>query len=223
MMGMMGNVRVSQGDKMFILVGDDGYILASSTAPLQDGIAEAVDVPEAFDDLHQNAYRYDAEAYTVALDPDRLECLVRDEEEAVRARERAGTALRQREEAAIRLQEINAEQAARNAEADDVLDITPLLPEWKSKKYNAGSIVRFEGCPYKAREAIDDPLWNPRTAPGAWIAYHAKTRERALPYRHGDSYGVGEWMIWTDGQARMSMRAATVGTPDTDPLGWKKG
>lgn len=109
-----------------------------------------------------------------------------------------------------------AQQArARAREADagvnEVIDLGPLLEEWKAGTaemavtYAAGDVRTYAGQPWKCVQGHThhgEPGWEPGTAASLWTACHATDAAHALPWVQPtgahDMYQAGEYMIWTD-------------------------
>lgn len=123
----------------------------------------------------------------------------------------------------------NAREVAKTAEANEIIDLAPLLKPWREGPQNAGDIVVHDGVPYKCVQAHDstgNPGWTPDKTPALFAPYHATDRAHALPYAAPtgaqDAYNMGEWMIWTDAAAYLCKTDGTVWGPDELPDAWEK-
>ena len=129
-----------------------------------------------------------------------------------------------------------ARTAAPESNANEVIDLAPLLEPWRAGtndapvSYAAGDVRTYSGQPWKCAQAHThrgEPGWEPGTAASLWAAYHATDAAHALPWiaptgAH-DAYQTGEWMIWTDGNTYRCTQNATVWGPDELPSAWKVG
>lgn len=108
---------------------------------------------------------------------------------------------------------------AREAEADDVITLAPLLKAWHEGKYEEGDIVNVNGVPYRCLRSHESAE-NPGTAKRLWAAIHAKSAETALPYSH-DQYKNGEYMIFKDGRIYRCVANGADKPPDAAPFMWE--
>ena len=129
-----------------------------------------------------------------------------------------------------------ARTAAPESNANEVIDLYPLLEPWKAGtmdapvNYAVGDVRTHAGQPWKCAQAHThrgEPGWEPGTAASLWAAYHATDAAHALPWiaptgAH-DAYQTGEWMIWTDGNTYRCTQNATVWGPDELPSAWEVG
>ena len=101
---------------------------------------------------------------------------------------------------------------AMDARIADIVDDTIKINEsislvrvWKEGNYQIGDVRLYEGNPYKcvqAHDSTNNPTWNP-TVTSLWMQYHGTSLETArawiAPTGAHDTYKVGEYMVWTDG------------------------
>ena len=113
--------------------------------------------------------------------------------------------------------------------ANDVIDVMPLLSEWRPGVHEPGDVVVYGGQPRRCVQGHDstgNPDWTPDAAPALWAPYHATDRAHALPWiaptGAQDACNAGEWMIWTDGAAYRCRQSATVHGPDVLPEAWER-
>ena len=112
--------------------------------------------------------------------------------------------------------------------ANEIIDMAPLLKEWKQGKHEAGEVVVYNGYPYKCVQSHDstyDASWNPEDAPALFAPYHATDKAHALPYVRPtgahDAYKRGEWMLW-DGKAYECQQDGTIYDPTVLPSAWRQ-
>ena len=99
-----------------------------------------------------------------------------------------------------------------DAGANEVIDLGPLLEEWKAGTaeapvaYAAGEVRTYGGQPWKCVQGHahhGEPGWEPGAAASLWAACHATDAAHALPWVQPtgahDMYKAGEYMIYTDG------------------------
>ena len=130
--------------------------------------------------------------------------------------------------ALVRIASMMAKEKAPTMAANDVIGVAAILPIWKEGAHTAGSVVQYDGQPWRCLQAHDstgNPDWKPGAAHSLWGAYHATTKTHALPWvaptgAH-DAYNSGEYMIWTDGCVYLCNMNATVHTPDVLPTAWE--
>lgn len=128
-----------------------------------------------------------------------------------------------------------ARARAREADAgvNEVIDLGPLLEEWKAGTaemavtYAAGDVRTYAGQPWKCvqgRTHHGEPGWEPGTAASLWMACHATDAAHALPWVQPtgahDMYQVGEYMIWTDKVIYRCVQA-TAYSPEEYAQAWK--
>lgn len=113
--------------------------------------------------------------------------------------------------------------------ANEVIDLSPLLKEWKPGKHNAGDVVVYNDYPYRVNDPGHDSTgndsWNPEDTPALFSPYHATDAAHALPWKAptsaADAYQAGEWMLWTDGKSYRCKQDATVWGPDILSTSWE--
>lgn len=123
----------------------------------------------------------------------------------------------------------NARRAAEteDASANEVIDLAPLLKEWREDAYMVGEVRVYKDNPYKCVQAHDstgNPSWNPEDAPSLWANYHGTDAAHALPYVQPtgahDAYMVGEYAIY-DGAVYRCVVDHTVHDPAVLPASWE--
>ena len=129
-----------------------------------------------------------------------------------------------------------ARARAREADAgvNEVIDLGPLLEEWKAGTaemavtYAAGDVRTYAGQPWKCVQGHthhEEPGWEPGTAASLWTACHATDAAHALPWVQPtgahDMYQAGEYMIWTDKVIYRCVQA-TAYSPEEYAQAWKK-
>ena len=129
-----------------------------------------------------------------------------------------------------------ARTVAPESNANEVIDLSPLLEPWKAGttdapiSYAAGDVRTHAGQPWKCVQAHahhGETGWEPGVAASLWANYHAMDAAHALPWiaptgAH-DAYQAGEWMIWTDSKPYRCTQDATVWGPDALPGAWEVG
>lgn len=135
----------------------------------------------------------------------------------------------QAQKAEDRLRSLLMGAVIETASPDDVIVMSPLLPEWSQKPYAVGDVVTYADAPYRCvqqHDATEHPDWTPTQYRAGWANYHGATRETALlwiaPTGAHDTYKAGEWMIWTDG-AYYECLQNTDHSPEAWPQGWRQG
>lgn len=128
-----------------------------------------------------------------------------------------------------------ARARAREADAgvNEVIDLGPLLEEWKAGTaemavaYAAGDVRTYAGQPWKCVQGHThhgEPGWEPGTAASLWTACHATGAAHALPWVQPtgahDMYQAGEYMIWTDKVIYRCVQA-TAYSPTEYAQAWK--
>ena len=129
-----------------------------------------------------------------------------------------------------------ARARAREADAgvNEVIDLGPLLEEWKAGTaemavtYAAGDVRTYAGQPWKCVQGHThhgEPGWEPGTAASLWTACHATDAAHALPWVQPtgahDMYQAGEYMIWTDKVIYRCVQA-TAYSPEEYAQAWEK-
>lgn len=96
--------------------------------------------------------------------------------------------------------------AESDVESNEVIDLAPLLREWKPGRHQAGDVVTQGGFPWRCVQSHDstaNPDWTPQATPALWANYHGTDAEHALPWVQPtgahDMYLTGEYMVFTDG------------------------
>jgi len=78
-----------------------------------------------------------------------------------------------------------------------IADLTPMLPEWKPRRYVIDDIVQYDDGAYKcvqAHDATGNPDWTPRNAASLWFSYRGAIDEWprwAQPAGAHDAYAKG--------------------------------
>lgn len=131
-----------------------------------------------------------------------------------------------------RLAARQARTQAKEATANEVIDLGPLLEPWKAGTaespidYAAGDVRTYNGQPWKCVQAHDhhgELGWEPGTV-SMWGAYHATDAHHALPWAKPtgahDMYKTGQYMIWTDGKTYRCIQN-TDRSPDEVAQAWE--
>lgn len=120
-----------------------------------------------------------------------------------------------------------AASTAKGADANDVIDMGPLIPVWTEGSYSIGDVRMYAGYPYKccqAHNSTGNSGWYPAAVPALWAPYHAADAAHALPWVKPtgaqDAYQTGEYMVWTDGKTYRCKMAACVYSPTEYAAGW---
>lgn len=123
-----------------------------------------------------------------------------------------------------------AKQAREKAKADheaanDIIDMAPLLKEWKMRKWEKNDVCVCQELPYwcmQAHDSTDNPTWSPAYDTALWALYHGRDAAHALPYKAEghNPYHKGHWMIYTDGYRYRSEMENNTFTPESYPNGW---
>ena len=109
-----------------------------------------------------------------------------------------------------RLAARQARTQAKEATANEVIDLGPLLEPWKAGtsentvSYKEGDVRTYDGYIWKCVQAHDhhgEPGWEPGKV-SMWGAYHATDATHALPWTKPtgahDMYKTWEYMVWND-------------------------
>lgn len=131
-----------------------------------------------------------------------------------------------------------ARQAREKAAADpqaanDIIDMTPLLKEWKPGtrdnpvEYAKNAVAVYDGLPWlciTAHTHHGEPGWGPGGASALWAVYHGRDAAHALPFRAEghNPYMVGHWCL-EDGKPYECIVDDTVWPPSVLPGSWKEG
>lgn len=118
-----------------------------------------------------------------------------------------------------------ARAAAPSAQANEVIDMTPLLKAWQPGPHDAGSVVVYEGLPYKVVQTNDstgNPGWNPTDAPSLFALRHGTDAAHALPFKAEghNPYMAGEYASFS-GKIYMCRLDGTVHDPGVLPGSWE--
>ena len=129
-----------------------------------------------------------------------------------------------------------ARQAQEKADADpeaanDIIDMSPLLKEWKPGSVDKpithplGDVVTYAGLPWHCTSAHThrgEAGWEPDAGTALWALYHGRDAAHALPFRKEshNPYHNGHWMIWTDGRYYRSNMDNNVWDPSEYSTRW---
>jgi len=205
------------------VLDENNYLIGLGESPMAiDGKGSIlIEIPDDFDSKNIMCYKWtDAE---LVLDEIKLA-------NTIAAQTQGEYRERRIQKAAKRLQEVQIQFAVQTASnANDVIAIAPLLPEWAPKAYTIGDIIQYGDAPYKcvqAHDATGNPGWNPVSAKSLWANYHATNAENALPWAQPtgahDAYHKGEYMEFADGNVYCCNANNTVHAPDVLPGAWER-
>lgn len=112
-----------------------------------------------------------------------------------------------------RLAARQARTQAKEATANEVIDLGPLLEPWKAGTaespidYALGDVRTYNNQPWKCVQVHThhgESGWEPGVAASLWANYHATDATHALPWVQPtgahDMYKTNEYMIYTDGK-----------------------
>lgn len=124
-----------------------------------------------------------------------------------------------------RMMRLAARKAAPEAEANDVIDIAPLLQAWEPGVYALGDVVTWEGEAVWCVTAHDSTVttdWTPGAAPSLWAHYHGRDAAHARPFlaEGHNPYNTGHWCT-EDGKAWLCLRDGVVHPPSVLPEAWE--
>lgn len=117
-------------------------------------------------------------------------------------------------------------KAAEDPEAaNDIIDMAPLLKQWREGSWARNDVCVYDGLPYwcmQEHDSTGNPMWSPAYDTALWALYHGRDAAHALPFKAEghNPYHKGNWMIWTDGYRYCSNMENNVWTPEGYPQGW---
>ena len=112
-------------------------------------------------------------------------------------------------------------------DTNQIIDLAPLLVQWKPNHYNVGDIAVYNNCPYKCimeHDSTNNEQWNPVDAASLWANYHGTDVKHALPYTQPtgahDAYMQDEYMVWNE-YIYKSVINNNIYNPEQYPSGWE--
>lgn len=119
-----------------------------------------------------------------------------------------------------------ARERATTADANDVIDTTPLLREWHPGAYRTGDVVTWEGLPVwcvQAHDSTATPDWTPAAVPALWAHYHGRDAAHALPFSaEGHNPYMNGHYCTDGGKAYRCKQDNTVHAPSVLPSAWEE-
>lgn len=118
------------------------------------------------------------------------------------------------------------EKAAANYEnANEIIDMSPLLEPWKEKYWPTHAVCVSGGMPYwcvTEHDSTGIPNWSPAYDTALWALYHGRDAGHALPFKAEghNPYNTSHWMVWTDGYRYRSNTEGVVHSPAERPEAW---
>ena len=118
-----------------------------------------------------------------------------------------------------------AREAASTAEANDVIDLAPLLRKWEEGPWAVGDVCTWEGLPVwcmTAHDSTGQPMWSPAYETALWAQYHGRDAAHALSFKAEghNPYNTGHWCL-EDGKAYRANRDGVVYPPSVLPEAWE--
>lgn len=119
------------------------------------------------------------------------------------------------------------EKAAADYEAADIIiDMAPLLREWKEGKWEAHDVCVYDSLPYWCvigHDSTGTLNWSPADDTALWALYHGRDAAHALPFKAEghNPYHKGHWAL-LDGICYESIVDNNVWSPADYPAGWRK-
>ena len=110
--------------------------------------------------------------------------------------------------------------------ANEVIDLEPMLPEWQPGTYDRGDIVTWDNEPVwcvQGHDSTATPDWTPAAVPALWAHYHGRDAAHARPIAaEGHTpYNIGHYCT-EGGTIYRSKEDGNVYAPSVRPQDWEE-